>query len=71
MINEDNPEVKRATGELPPVRPNNQGAPNLVSVLVSVVDALTPKPLLHPQLGMEPMAGIVPSTSAPFSNVNA
>ncbi len=35
---------------------------NLVSVLVSFADALTSKPLLHAQLGMEPMAGIEPAT---------
>jgi hypothetical protein len=47
--------IERAAGELPPVTPNSCGAPNLVSV----ADPLTPKPLLHSQLEMEPMAGIV------------
>jgi hypothetical protein len=46
--------IERAAGELPPVTPNSCGAPNLVSV----ADPLTPKPLLHSQLEMEPMAGI-------------
>ena len=36
--------------------------PDLVSVLVSVADPLTPKPLLHTQFRMEPMAGIEPAT---------
>src|SRR5438034_7300303 len=53
---------ERAGNELSPVIPNPLGVPNLVSILVSVVDALTPKPLLHAQLGMEPMAGIEPAT---------
>ena len=34
----------------------------MVSVLVSVADPLTPEPLLHLQLEMEPMAGIEPAT---------
>ena len=34
----------------------------MVSVLVSVVDYLTPKPLLHLQLNMEPVVGIEPTT---------
>src|SRR5438552_18371708 len=38
------------------------GLPDLVSVLVSVADPLTPKLLLHSQLRMEPMAGIEPAT---------
>ena len=53
---------ERAGNELSPVIPNPLGVPNLVSVLVSVADPLTPKPLLHAQLGLEPMAGIEPAT---------
>ena len=44
------------------VNPNLNATPQLVSVLVSVADPLTPKPLLHLQLEMEPMAGIEPTT---------
>ena len=53
---------ERAGNELSPVIPNPLGVPKLVSVLVSVADPLSPKPLLHAQLGMEPMAGIEPAT---------
>ena len=44
------------------VNPNPNATPQLVSVLVSVADPLTPNPLLHLQLEMEPMAGIEPAT---------
>src|SRR5205814_10181459 len=52
----------RAVGELTPVTLNCHGVPHLVSVLVSVADPLTPNPLLHPQLGMEPVVGLEPTT---------
>src|SRR2546429_3755928 len=56
------PNRYRAVGELTPVIQNCSGVPNLVSVLVSVADPLTPNPLLHPQLGMEPVVGLGPTT---------
>ena len=57
-INEAKLPRYRAVGELTSVIPNSGGAPKLVSVLVSVADPLTPNPLLHMQLEVEPMAGI-------------
>ena len=42
----------------PPVTLSSDGVTILVSVLVSVADALTLLPLLHTQLGMEARIGI-------------
>jgi hypothetical protein len=57
-ITETNPKAQKGNGGVTARYAKFTPDTNLVSVLVSVADAKTPKPLLHTHLGMEPMAGI-------------
>jgi hypothetical protein len=53
-----NPNCYGVAGELPPVILISSGAPNLVSVSVSVWTPRPPNPLLHTQLELEARVGI-------------
>jgi hypothetical protein len=58
-----NPNCYRVAGELPPVILISGGAPNLVSVSVSVLDPPTPNSLLRTQLELEARVGIEPTNT--------
>jgi len=61
-IKEDDAARQKVVGDDSPAIPNTEGAPGLVSTLVSTVDRLAPKPLLRKQMKMEPVVGIVPNS---------